>query len=48
MFGGAMLEMGDIIDFIPAGCTSIAQPLDVAVMKLCKTAVERLEDNQHR
>lgn len=36
-FGMQVTELGGILQFVPAGCTSLGQPLDVAVMKSFKS-----------
>lgn len=41
VFGTAIMALGGIIDFVPAGCTSIAQPLDVTVMRSFKCHARR-------
>ena len=40
-FGMAVMNLGGIIQFVPAGCTSLAQPLDIAVMYSFKSKVRR-------
>ena len=36
-FGMQITELHGIIEFVPAGCTSLGQPLDVSVMKSFKS-----------
>lgn len=40
-FGMRVTEMGGILDFVPGGCTSLVQPLDVSVMKSFKSNVRK-------